>query len=386
MPISGEPVRLVLRLSRPQGTGSAAPAPPPPAPSPFLEETGPAGGQVEAGAGEGAGAATERQSALTLVAGAEVEGTVEVEVLEDVSFRELEVRLGWRTEGKGNRTGGVGASVRLEGEGEWRKGTRRSYPFRLEAPWGPLSYRGKILSVVWELEARLDRYLLRGDVRTRLPVELVGAREPRGVDLGPRPQKKEELEARKRGLSEVWLTLSGLFFVGVLVLGASRGWSLQEGERWLFGFLVVGGLVLLVRGSWGRLGRGKLGEPAIHLDTTDLRRGEEIRFHVALRPYKRTELRLLEVILECEERVVHGHGQYQTRHRRTVFEHRQALAANLVLSPERGLRRKGVVTIPPDAPPSFGAPYNQVVWWLRFRGDIVGWPDWNEPFLLTVRP
>ena len=105
-----------------------------------------------------------------------------------------------------------------------------------------------------------------------------------------------------------------------------------------------------------------------------------------MRPEKKTELRLLEAILECEERVIHGHGQYQGRHKRTVFEQRMTLAKSTVMEPHRGFKKKGAVTLPLDAAPSFGAPYNQVIWWLRFRGDIVGWPDWREPILLTVWP
>ena len=58
------------------------------------------------------------------------------------------------------------------------------------------------------------------------------------------------------------------------------------------------------------MGRGKLGEPTVQLSTKELRRGEEILYSLVLRPEQRTELRSLEIILECEERVVRGHGEY----------------------------------------------------------------------------
>ena len=73
------------------------------------------------------------------------------------------------------------------------------------------------------------------------------------------------------------------------------------------------------------------------------------------------------MILECEERVVHGHGQYQSRHKRTVFERQMTLAKDVVIEPHRGLKKKGTLTLPLDASPSFGAPYNQVIWWLHFQ-------------------
>ena len=149
---------------------------------------------------------------------------------------------------------------------------------------------------------------------------------------------------------------------------------------------IAAGDPLSLKGIWGRLGRGKLGEPTVKLSTTELRRGAEILFSLVLRPEQRPEIRSLEAVLECEERVVHGHGQYQSHRRKSVFEKRLSLAKDLVVEPHRSLRKKGTVTLPEDAPTSFGAPSNQVVWWLRFQADIVGWPDWKEPFLLTVRP
>jgi hypothetical protein len=326
------------------------------------------------------------EEVLTLVAGQEIHGSVEIGVLEEVAFRDAQVRLVWRTEGRGNHVSGTGAALALTGEGEWKAGSTHRFPFRLRAPWGPITYRGRILSIGWEMEARLDRSMLRPDVRAAIPVDLLGSPDPMGVNLGPREQRRRELEARKRGLGGVWLALSALFFLGIVLLGVARNWEFGGPDRWLVLLLMVGAFLLMVRGVWGRVGRGKLGEPVVQLSTTELRRGEEIRFHVGIRPDQRTELRTLEAILECEERVVQGHGQYQSRHRRTVYERRLLLAEDQVIEAHRGLRRKGTLTIPAEGPPSFGAPDNQVVWWLRFQGDIVGWPDWNEPFLLTVSP
>lgn len=171
-----------------------------------------------------------------------------------------------------------------------------------------------------------------------------------------------------------------------IVYGAVMGWEFGATGKWVVFLLMASGLLLTFKGLWGRLGRGKLGEPTVQLSTTELRRGEDIRFSVTLHPDRSTELRSLEAILECEERVVQGFGQYQTHHRRTVFEKRMSLVKHEVVEPHKGLRKKGTIALPVDAPPSFGAPHNQVVWWLRFEGDIVGWPDWKEPFLLTVWP
>jgi hypothetical protein len=318
--------------------------------------------------------------------GEPVSGTIEVVALEDLEFSALRVGFLWHTEGKGNRITGGGGGMHLSQDGRWRKGERALFPFSLKAPGGPVSYHGKILKVIWDLEARLERSMLRSDILQMVPFELVPDPDAPAVDLGPSPQKRNQLEAAKRGFGALWITFAIVLFLGGVVYGAAQGWEMGLGGRLLVFLLLAGGFLLALKGIWGRLGRGKLGEPTIQLSTTDLRLGEAIRFSLSMRPDQRTELRTLDAFLECEERVVHGHGQYQSHHRRVVFEKRLSLAENVIIEPHRGFRRKGTLTLPEKGPPSFGAPDNQVVWWLRFQGDIVGWPDWKEPFLLTVRP
>jgi hypothetical protein len=326
------------------------------------------------------------EGVLPLQAGRDLRGSVKVQVPEEVQFRSFQLRLCWRTEGKGNTAKGVGASVDLAREVWWPAGSNQSFPFVIRIPWGPLTYRGKILQVQWEMEVRGDRTFPRGDFRESLPAELGAGPEMREFDLGPAPQKARELEAMKGGLAGLWLALGIILLLGGILFGASMGWDIQGGRRYAFLVFLVLGFLLTLRGFWGRLGRGKLGEPTVQLNASDLRRGEDVQFSVAIRPNQRTDLRSLSAILECEERVVHGHGQYQSHHRETVYEQRVVLVEPRVVDPRRGLRKSGALTVPEDAPPTFGAPDNRVVWWLRFEADLVGWPDWKEPHLLTVRP
>jgi hypothetical protein len=351
-----DPVRLTLSIQDPAGPGGAPPDSP--AEVPFL----------------------------VLAPGQTVKGRLRVDVLEDVEFREVQVRFVWHTEGRGNRVTGEGRTETLARSGKFLAGESQEFSFEITAPGGPLSYGGRILKVLWTLEARLDRSLMKTDVVEGIPVLLQGAPDPEHASLGPVPQEKGRLEAVKRGRVRTWVTVGSLFLLIGIFYGAAHGWELPAAGRLVVFLLLGSGLFITFKGFWGRLGWGKLGEPTVQLSTRELRRGEEIRFSVSIRPDKRAELRSLEVILECEERVVHGHGQYESRHKRTVFEQRMILAKDLVIEPHRGFKKKGSLTLPLDAAPSFGAPHNQVIWWLRFRGDIVGWPDWNEPILLTVWP
>lgn len=64
--------------------------------------------------------------------------------------------LRWRTEGRGRRDSGIVARHRTPlTEGIPAEPVR--FPFRfLLPPDGPVSYHGHLLSILWEVEARLD--------------------------------------------------------------------------------------------------------------------------------------------------------------------------------------------------------------------------------------
>ena len=160
---------------------------------------------------------------LILEPGQIVNGRVEVEVLEDVEFREAQVRFLWHTEGKGNRVTGERGTETLARGGKWYRRHKPRILLRLAAPWGPLTYEGKILKVLWALEARLDRSLLKSDVVESIPVRLEGTPDPELASLGPVPQEKEKLEAVKKGRVGTWVAVGSLFILmGAPLWGRQR--------------------------------------------------------------------------------------------------------------------------------------------------------------------
>jgi hypothetical protein len=78
--------------------------------------------------------------------GDEIEATVRWQL--DAPPRSLEARLFWYTEGKGDQDVGIVESLPLEGPvAEGHRGIR----FRL--PAGPFSFSGKLISLLWAIEA-----------------------------------------------------------------------------------------------------------------------------------------------------------------------------------------------------------------------------------------
>jgi len=128
--------------------------------------------------------------------GDEVAGTVSWEVPgdtspEDASTRaptQAEVRLAWYTVGRGDRDTEIVASQALEAPGV---SDRRSFRFRL--PDGPYSFSGKLISLVWTVEAvlepgsragRADLVVSPTGKEVRLQTEPEGPPGPKGKEAG----------------------------------------------------------------------------------------------------------------------------------------------------------------------------------------------------------
>jgi hypothetical protein len=87
--------------------------------------------------------------------GEEVRGVASWSLDEDP--KSVELRLFWRTEGKGTQDFGVVATVPFEAPG---RQDRRD--FRIRAPESPYSFSGKLVSLIWSLEVVAEPGSLAG--------------------------------------------------------------------------------------------------------------------------------------------------------------------------------------------------------------------------------
>ena len=65
--------------------------------------------------------------------------------------RAVEIRLLWHTEGRGDQDVGVAGTLRIEAPS-----AVGSSPFQFECPHGPLSFSGRLVSLLWAIEATVD--------------------------------------------------------------------------------------------------------------------------------------------------------------------------------------------------------------------------------------
>ncbi|MBI1370319.1 MAG: hypothetical protein GC162_16920 [Planctomycetes bacterium] len=63
----------------------------------------------------------------------------------------IELRLVWHTAGKGTRDAAIAQTHRIE-----RPGSVSSEAFEMTAPNGPYSFSGKLISILWAMEAVIE--------------------------------------------------------------------------------------------------------------------------------------------------------------------------------------------------------------------------------------
>ncbi|HEY4565529.1 MAG TPA: hypothetical protein VIJ36_21315 [Thermoanaerobaculia bacterium] len=107
-----------------------------------------------------------RDGVTAFLPGETVEGTVGWHF--DAPARSVEVRLLWYTEGKGDQDVGVVASVPLADPA-----TDEVRPFQIRLPAGPYSFSGRLISLVWAVEAVAEP----GARAERLPVTVSPTRQ-----------------------------------------------------------------------------------------------------------------------------------------------------------------------------------------------------------------
>ena len=175
--------------------------------------------------------------------GQTVTGTILVRVNDDCTCNALTADLGWYTHGRGNGTSESVTWVEVF-EGEWTSGKEHRYPFEIEVPPGPYTYRGHYLNVDWSLEASADIpwALDPGDTR-ELVVEPDGATaEYEGGEVGELDSRIESVDDDST-ISVAGVVLGGLF----ALVGGGVAWAgfSQAGANWMMkGF----GLAFLAAG------------------------------------------------------------------------------------------------------------------------------------------
>lgn len=337
----------------------------------------------------------DRQPA-TYRPGQEVRGRVLVRVDATCRCEALEISLGWRTHGKGNRDQGTPRTERL-GPFDWGAGEQHQHDFTFKLPNGPVSYHGQYVNVDWYLKASADiPWAIDPNVETELllepaPVEKTAAPSYRGA-----PQAVTAPLVQAPQASNAGITPAGMLVVMILVLGffAYALWPFVDSQGrvlWLRVGILTFGALIAGRIAWPLLrnaaAKRKLGDVRLELLPAATTRGETVTVKVTIRPQRRATIRGVNIELLGEEVAVSGSRSHRQTHRACL--HRVVLPVGVgerALLAGEDASFEGCVELPPDAAPTFHSTDNKVQWTATAHVDIPAWPDLREERELIVWP
>lgn len=317
-----------------------------------------------------------------------VTGTVYVEVGEEVTCNGLVLIQTWGTHGRGNRDTGVGNRTGLF-QGTWQPGETYEYPFEMDLPPGPYTYRGYYVNVDWRLEVNADIPWSLDPSDEREFVLEPGASE--GYDLG-KPDRRAYIEDQPDD-HESGVGL-GIFFsliflvpgIFVAILGATTHAS---AFALLFGlaFAAVGGylLYMTVRNYFAEM---QLGDVRVETSPDTVSPGDELRCRFAMEPNREVAIERAHAQIDCVEKATSGHGTDSTTYTQTLhtFQDIPEASRNTTLRKGESTEFRASLPIPESAPCTFEADDNRVYWRITFTVEIPSWPDWSLQRKILVRP
>jgi hypothetical protein len=87
--------------------------------------------------------------------GSDLNGTLVIVPDAQITCNRLLVRVGWHTEGRGDRDAQTVAEIELF-RGTLQAHVPASYDFAFQLPSAPWSYAGHYISIIWTIEANID--------------------------------------------------------------------------------------------------------------------------------------------------------------------------------------------------------------------------------------
>jgi len=325
--------------------------------------------------------------------GDSVEGALRIDVVSDCSCKRLLIALGWRTESDGREDDERVGELKL-GPLEWEAGEVHSFDFAFEMPNGPVSYAGKVVSLLWEfsVEAEMANDKTR---RAKLGVALEPLATLKETPANYRGGPIERAAEHHLGPGEAEKPIPAWTGV-VLVAGGTAllGWFAQDfqGEmsaKTLFGLFAIalvsygGGYVILRN----HLARQALGKVDVEVQPEVAMRGQSVAVKIAITPKRAASIQRVALHLVGREHARSPGGSSSTSYSHELHHETTVIDEQLrKLAAGERFEVEGKVALPPDAAPTFRSEHNRVSWTVVAHIDVPRWPDLEHEHEIVVQP
>lgn len=319
-------------------------------------------------------------------AGDVLNGVVQLSAQEAATLTELQVRVEYRTSGRGNRAQGAGTGGEkpqvLAADMTLEPGLNQAYPFSIRLPQGPVSYVGNYINLNWQVvaEAKLKGWF--NDVKHATAIILAAARlTPAQQGVVPvNPQLQASLANVGMGCAAAFLGLFalaglGLMTVGLVTLGSDVSLPMLIG-----GLLLAGSMgYFTYRVMRNQLARARLGQVTVQLVPPEPVLGQPLTCRVMFTPRRHVMLEEVSFRLIAREIAVSGSGTNTTTHTHILREDAQALALHEQLTPGNPCAYEATFETGAGWPPPFQVVSNRLVYDVRVKVSQRG-PDWQADY------
>jgi len=274
-------------------------------------------------------------------------------------------------------------------EGSWAPGDY-SYRFEMPTPHSPLTYKGQIFDVAWDLRAEA-RPFAGENVTASAGITIVSEKKM-SEEVG-RKSSEEIVHTETASSQKMLFTIS----VAVILSGLIIAWIsfLHNNDTgFLFGGVIpaILGFIMLFFVTRRILVNMRIGRVEVRINSRVVRPGERIPCSVTFQTTKSYEVERVSVILRGEEFVDFTSSSNKGKlGYHLVYENQQELPLAVKQVPANvPILAQGEVLVPADIPYTINLIESrksvELRWQLEFIVEMKKWPAWKHHETITVQP
>jgi hypothetical protein len=317
--------------------------------------------------------------------------TVYVSVDKNVTCDALTITNMWKTHGKGNRDKETISEEELF-KGEWQAG-EYTYSYSFELKEGPLTYRGHYINIDRYIKVRAD---IPWAIDPKAEIEYIVEKGGESPEVFPEEDKYNDLNANVysqhkhiKKLQNILDNPMQYFKYGViasLVLIAIGGLMIYSvfftdngfGDP-IFGFILLGlGIFIGVKMIMKKILFGKIGRVTFEVHPTSLRENDTTEIRFEFTPNVDIDVNKITFSLIGLESATSGSGTNRSTATHEFHKIDLELTRKGLFMRDMPVMERTTIEIPDDAPHTFIAMDNRILWSIRASMDIDNSPDWHK--------
>lgn len=320
-----------------------------------------------------------------------ITGKIVIKVNKDFKCRKVLLDLLWRTDGAGSQDTETVKQISLSiDESLWKSETVHSFPFKIDAPNGPVSYNSNDLKIYWLLKAKVKTYLYntieKEKTFTLLHMDddsLILKKYNYGN--GKTLQEEKVFEKEYVGNSP-YIILFLIFTIPSLILLFS-GILEKDIFRVILSlpFIIIGVKVIYSK-VINKIALLKLGKVKIALNKDYVKPGDRVTCNIAIEPTESIYIKNITIVFNGAKELTDTTGESDKTYTNILHEEKKVIIENGYIAKYDTFSEEVDFLIPNNAKPTFISYNNKLTWYFTVIISTKSRPKWEDKFDILVCP